>query len=155
MAEEHDTGIKSTASIAGHPIHPMLVPFPIAFLVGLLLTDIGFQMTADPFWARASVWLAGAGLATGLLAAVFGLIDFATIRRARQHPAGWIHAVGNVLAMLVTAINLGLRLGDISTVPHGGLILSAVTTTILVVTGWYGGELAYRHLIGAIGHKRK
>lgn len=153
MPEEHSNGVRSTASILGHPIHPMLVPFPIAFLVALLFTDLAFQGTADPFWARASLWLAGAGLATGLLAAVFGLIDFTTVRRARQHIAGWVHAVGNVAAMLATAINLGLRFGDQSVVPPGGVILSAVTVLILVITGWYGGELAYRHMIGVTGHK--
>lgn len=98
------------------------------------------EETADPFWARVSLWLAGAGLATGLLAAIFGLIDFATLRRARQHLAGWVHAIGNVAAMLATAINLGLRLGDSTVVPPGGLILSALTALILLITGWYGGE---------------
>jgi uncharacterized membrane protein len=74
MATELDR-TESRASIAGHPIHPMLVPFPIAFLVGAFACDIVFASTSDAFWARAALWLAGAGLVMGALAAVFGLVD--------------------------------------------------------------------------------
>ncbi|MBX6368656.1 MAG: hypothetical protein IRZ04_11785, partial [Rhodospirillales bacterium] len=62
----------SRAAIAGHPIHPMLVPFPIAFLVGALVVDLAFASTGDPFWARAGFWLLLAGIVTGAAAAVFG-----------------------------------------------------------------------------------
>lgn len=62
---------RSTALLGGHPIHPMLVPFPIAFLVGALLTDIGYVMWGGK-WAYASTWLIAAGIAAALLAALFG-----------------------------------------------------------------------------------
>ena len=96
---EYATGAPSTAAIAGHPIHPMLVPLPIGFLVGVLLSDLAFWRTGDAFWARASLWLVAAGVVTALLAAVFGLIDFGTIKRARAHTAGWVHLLGNLTAV--------------------------------------------------------
>ena len=82
MSEDLSRGVRSTASIAGHPIHLMLVPFPIAFLVATLATDLVFWGTGDVFWARVSVWLVGAGVVMGGLAAIFGLTGHAQGRRA-------------------------------------------------------------------------
>ena len=65
----------STASIAGHPIHPMLIPFPIAFFVGTFVTDLAFWRTGNEFWATAGLYLLGAGLIMAALAAVAGSID--------------------------------------------------------------------------------
>lgn len=153
MAENHTRGVPSTAAIGGHPIHPMLIPFPIAFLVGALVTDLAFWASFDPFWATASLWLVGAGLVMGVLAGIFGLTDFVTIDRAREHVDGWIHALGNGAALAIAFANLLLRVGSpTAAVLPWGLSLSAVTVAILVVTGWYGGELAYRHMIGVTGH---
>ncbi len=150
---EHTQGVPSTAAIAGHPIHPMLVALPITTLVGALVTDLAYWGTADPFWARASLWLVGTGLATGALAAAVGLVDFWTIERARVHVDGWIHFVGNAVVLLVALGNLALRLpSPAAAILPWGLILSALTAGLLGVTGWYGGELAYRHMIGVTGH---
>ena len=67
---------KSTASIAGHPIHPMLIPFPIAFFVATFVCDLAYWQTANTAWATAATWLLGAGLVMAALAAVAGLTDF-------------------------------------------------------------------------------
>lgn len=151
MTNGYVRGTPSTAAIARHPIHPMLVPFPIAFLVGALGSDLAFSGTADPFWARASLWLVGAGLVMGALAAIFGLIDFLTIRRVRSYKAAWIHFLGNAIALLLALWSLWLRSGDMAAaILSGGLVLSALTVLILLVTGWLGGELAYRYKIGVI-----
>jgi uncharacterized membrane protein len=151
MAADMGKGVRSTASIRGHPIHPMLVPFPIAFLVGTLATDLVFWGTHDAFWARASAWLVGAGVVMGGLAAVFGLIDFLTIERARVGHTGWVHFLGNLLAVILSLASLLLRIGDpAAAVLPGGLILSFIVVGILLVTGWMGGELAYRFKIGVI-----
>lgn len=153
MANEHghESGVTSRASIKGHPIHPMVVPLPIGFLIGVLGADIGYWWTGDPFWARAALWLVGAGFVTGLLAAVFGLTDFISLQRVRQHSEGWIHLVGNAIALLVVLGNFLLRTGaPAEAVLPTGIILSLVTVCILMVTGWYGGELSYRHKIGVM-----
>jgi uncharacterized membrane protein len=151
MPHAHNS-LTSRAAINGHPIHPMLVPFPIAFLVGALASDAAFWWTADPFWARASLWLAGAGLVTGALAAIFGLIDFLAIRHVRSLTAAWVHFLGNGGAMLLTLWSVLHRYGDPAAgVLPLGLILSAVVVATLGITGWLGGELTFRHRVAVIG----
>jgi len=154
--DEYTPGVPSTAAIARHPIHPMLVVFPLAFLVTVLLTDLGYLWTTDPFWARVSLWLIGAGFATGVLAALFGLIDFLTIRRARSHAAGWIHFLGNDTALGLALMNSLVRMDDAAAaVFPWGITLSAVTVALLIITGWYGGKLSYYYKIGVFGDKQK
>jgi uncharacterized membrane protein len=152
---EHSEGVRSTAAMLGHPIHPILVSFPISFLSGALLSDLAYLFLREPFWAQASLWLVAAGVVSGLLAAIFGLTDFLTIRRAR-HATGWIHLIGNLLAVLLSLGSLIIRLGNRegAVVPLG-LALSAIVAGILLVTGWMGGELAFRYKVGVIGTERR
>ena len=148
-----DSGVPSTVTIAGHPLHPPLVVFPVALLVAAAATDIGYWLTRDLFWARGSFWLIGAGLLTGIAAAIIGLLDFTRIGRVRKHTAGWAHMYANVTSLVLTAINLGLRLGDRQeNILFTGLIISVVVATLLGIGGWFGGELIYRHKIGVIGY---
>lgn len=151
---EHPTrGLPSTAAIAGHPLHPMMVPFPIAFLTAALATDVAAMSTRDPFWSRASRLLLGAGIASGLAAGALGAIDYYTIRRAREKPAGRLHAHGNIAALALAGLNLAARTRRAHREPHGmDLALSATTAAVLGVTGWAGGELSYRHMVGVDGH---
>ncbi len=151
-----DSGVPSTVAIAGHPFHPLLVTFPIAFLTAVLATDLGYWLTGDLFWARGSFWLIGAGIVTGLIAAVTGMLDFLRIDRVRQHSAGWIHMVGNVAALSLSLVNFGLRWGSrTDALLPSGIILSAIVATLLGVTGWYGAELIYRHKVAVIGYGSK
>ena len=156
MRPSDHLGVPSTVAVAGHPIHPMLVVFPIGFLVAVLATDLVFWGTNDPFWARASTWLLGAGVVMGVLAAVAGLIEFLTISRVRSLAAGWIHFLGNAAAILLALANLLYRIDEgpgAGVIPFG-LILSAVVVAILLVTGWLGGELVFRHRIGVTTDKK-
>lgn len=154
--EYRDSGVPSTVAIAGHPFHPLLVTFPIAFLTAPLATDLAYWFTQDLFWARASVWLIGAGILTGLLAAVTGLMDFLKIERVRQHNAGWVHMIGNVAAIGLSLINFGLRWNNSTgAIVPTGLVLSLIIATLLGVTGWYGAELVYRHKVAVIGYGPK
>lgn len=148
-----DSGYRSTVAIGGHPLHPLLVTFPIAFLIGAFLTDLVSLFGGDPFWARASAWLIGAGLVMGLVAAVAGLIDFLANQRIRTISIVWVHFLGNALAMLLTAANLYLRLrsGLAPQVGTGQMILSLIVVLIFAVTGWLGGEMVFRHGVGATG----
>ncbi len=150
--EYRDAGITSTVSVAGHPLHPVLIVFPIAFLVAAAGTDIGYWLTSDPFWARASVWLIGSGFAAGILAGITGFLDFTRIKRVRERSAGWLHMGGNVAALVLSLINLLLRLGNAAEpIVFTGLGLSVVVASLLGVTGWFGGELSFRHKVGVIG----
>ncbi len=143
--------MESTASIASHPVHPMLIAFPIAFLVGALMTDVVFWATGAAFWASMSIWLIGAGFVMGIFAGAVGFIDFWTLSAPRETISGWIHAIGNIGVLSLALANLLVRSGD----PQGGVLpwgiaLSAATTVLLAVTTWYGGELTYRHRIGVM-----
>jgi uncharacterized membrane protein len=139
----------STARIAKHPIHPMLVPFPIVCFVGTLLTDIAYWRSADIMWANFSAWLISAGVVLGLLAAIAGLVDFLSNRLVRQQGPAWPHAIGNVIALVLAFVNMLIHTRDgwTSVVPWG-LTLSAATVLVLLFTGWMGWSLVYRHRVG-------
>lgn len=154
--ETRDSGVESTVAIAGHPLHPVIVTFPIAFLVGALGTDVGYWLTSDPFWARASLWLVGVGLAGGLLAAITGMSDFIKIGRVRERTAGWAHMILNVLVLGLTLVNLILRWNDpVDAILPWGLAISVVVGALLGASGWFGGELVYRHKVSVIGYGSK
>jgi uncharacterized membrane protein len=144
-----DSNPRSTARLLGHPIHPMLVPFPIAFFIGAFLADLGFLKTGGAFWAEAASWLLGAGLVGAALAAAAGLTDFAGDRRIRALGAAWVHMLGNVTVVAIEAVNLWLRLGDpAAALPSPGAYLSGAAFLLLGLTGWMGGELVFRHRVG-------
>ena len=145
------TGITSSVAIAGHPIHPIIVIFPVAFLSGAAGADIGYWLTGDFFWARVSLWLIGLGALGGILAALIGFADFWRVPRVRQRRAGWAHMALNVTALLLTLVNFGLRLGNPGFIVPIGALISLVVATLLAVGGWYGGELTFRHKVGVIG----
>ena len=142
--------LRSTAQIAGHPIHPMLVPFPIVCFIGTLVTDIAYWRSAQMMWADFSAWLLTIGLVMGALAAIAGLTDFLGNRLIRAQAPAWPHMVGNIVAMLLALMNAFVHTRDAwtSVVPLG-LILSLLTVLILPVTGWLGWALVYRHGVGA------
>jgi uncharacterized membrane protein len=142
---------RSTARVAGHPIHPMLVPIPIACFVGTLLTDLAYWRSANLQWAVTSSWLLTVGLVVALFAVIAGFVDFLGDRRIRALRAVWIHAGGNAVALVLAIFNAFVhsRDGYTSVVP-AGLILSGLTVLILLVTGWMGWELVYRHRVGVL-----
>jgi uncharacterized membrane protein len=92
-------GIHSTARIARHPIHPMLVPFPIICFVGTLLSDVAYWRTGEMMWADFSAWLVTVGVIMGVLAGIAGIIDFFGNRLIRAQAAAWLHALGNVVVL--------------------------------------------------------
>jgi uncharacterized membrane protein len=141
---------RSTATIGGHPIHPMIVPFPIALLVGTLICDLAFWRTLGDGWAVAAMWMLGAGIVTALLAAVFGFIDFFGSDRIRALNDAWLHMIGNLTAVVLSAVSFYLRYryGAAAGVMPWGLAISAVVFFLLLFNGWKGGELVYRHGVG-------
>ncbi len=141
---------RSTASIFGHPIHPMIVPFPIAFFFGAFVTDIVYVRTENLFWQYFSIWLISAGLAMGALAAIVGFIDYFGDRRVRALRPATPHMLLNVMVMITAFINAFVhsRDGWTAVVPEG-IILSGVVVLLLMVSAWLGGSLAYRHGVGS------
>lgn len=151
MGRYHRHGVESTAAIAGHPLHHMLIVFPVAFLIGAFATDIALSATGNPFWAEASYWLLIAGIVTAVVAAVPGMIDFATIDRVRRLWISWTHMFANLVVVGVALVNVGVRLDDpVASAQEWGIWLSGLQTLLLLFSGWLGGEMAYRYRIGAI-----
>lgn len=133
-------------TIAGVPLHAMLVPFPIACFTGALLTDIAYLNTAEIQWANFSAWLLAFGVFTGGIAAVGGMIDLFA-QKAPKPVIAWAHMGGNIGLLIIALINnfVHARDGWTSVVPTG-IILSAVTVAIMMVTGFLGHKLAYSHV---------
>ena len=137
--------VPPAAIIVRRPIHPMLIPFPIACFVGTLLTDLAYWGTAEMMWADFSAWLVSAGLILGILAAIAGIFDFVSRRAARAPGLAWPHALGTIVVLALAVLNTMVHSRDAwtSVVPLG-LILSAATVLIMLVTGWLGWTPAQR-----------
>jgi uncharacterized membrane protein len=139
---------RSTAQIAGHPLHPMVIPFPIAFFVSVFACYIALKSGGNPGWATAALWLLGAGLIMAALAAVLGLIEFFGEARIRELNDAWWHAGINVLAVLISLYNFYIRYAEPTAAGTKGLIVSLIVVCLLLVSGWKGWEMVYRHHVG-------
>jgi uncharacterized membrane protein len=139
---------RSTAKIADHPIHPMLVPFPIVCFIGAFVTDVVYTRNGDAGWATASNWLLIVGLVTAALAAVAGLTDFLGDDRVRRLGDAVKHMIANVTAVVLEVVNLILRLRDPTFIDSTGVYISGLVVLILLYSGWKGGNLVYRHGVG-------
>ena len=140
---------RSTAAIGGHPIHAMLVPIPIVCFVGTFITDLVYAKTAEMQWANMSAWMLTVGLIVAAFAVLAGLIDFLGDRRIRALRPAWIHGVGNAVALVLAIINAFIHSRDAYTsVVPAGVTLSGLVVLILLITGWNGWEMVYRHGVG-------
>ncbi|AJD49387.1 hypothetical protein S7S_14875 [Isoalcanivorax pacificus W11-5] len=143
--------IPSRMAIGGHPLHPMLIHFPVAALLALVGTDTGYLLTEDPFWSRAGVWLAGVGAAGGWFSGIVGLIDLVSVRPIRRLVTAWCHALVAVMLLSLASFNWLLR---ISTDDHGavimpaGLVLTLLSAALTAAAGLLGGRLVYEHAVG-------
>ena len=137
---------RPTAAIGGVPIHAMLVPFPIVCFTGAMLADIVYSNSPQVQWTNFAQWLLAVGFIVGLIAAIFGLIDFLAAGRTR--PAiGWFHLGGNAIVLVLALFNnlVHSRDGWTGVVPTG-LTLSVITFLLMLVTGFLGWRMAYRHV---------
>ncbi len=141
--------MESRAKLLGHPIHPMLIPFPL----GLLGTAVAFDLI-DAFgggdgFGRAADYMIVAGIIAGLAAAVFGAIDwFAIPAGTRAKRVGVAHGLGNVLVVALFAVAWLLRRDDPADPGSASLVLEIVALLVALVTGWLGGELVDRLGVG-------
>lgn len=141
--------ISSKMSIAGHPIHPMLIHFPVAALLGLIGTDLAYVLTGDYFWARAGIWLVGVGVIGGWVSGTVGLLDLLIVAKIRRLITAWCHAILAVMLLSLATLNWLLRIGqaDAAIMPWG-LYLSLVCGATIALTSLLGGQLVYDHAIG-------
>lgn len=150
MAQNELMGIATTAKIGKHPVHPMLIAFPIAFFLATLAGDLTFWLSEDRLAADIAFWSLGAGILTAALAAVAGLIDFAGNARIRALSHAWQHMIGNVIVVVLAVISFWIRYryGAADAILPWGLTLSLVIALLLGFTGWRGGDLVYLHRVG-------
>lgn len=142
----------SKASIGGHPVHPILIPFPIALWSTSFATDLAFYFFRNSSLILISKFMLAAGCLGAVAAAVPGIIDWLSIKDPGvKRIANW-HARLNIIALIVFAISLYLRL---STGAHWvnyslriPVLLSFLGVILISISGWLGGELAYKHGVG-------
>ncbi|HEV7784605.1 MAG TPA: DUF2231 domain-containing protein [Thermoanaerobaculia bacterium] len=141
--------MQARARLFGHPIHQMLIVFPLGLLGTSLVFDILHLATGGEQWAMVSYSMIAAGILSGLLAAPFGVIDWLAVPGGtRANRIGLLHGGGNVVVLLLFVLSWFLR-RDAPTAPGGLEIgLSLVGVLLALVTGWLGGELVDRLGIG-------
>ena len=134
-----------TASIAKHPIHAMLVPFPIGLWVFSLVADlIAMSRWGNPSWTDAARYTMAGGIVGAALAAAAGLVDFFTLKGATVRRLGVAHLTLNVVILAIFIVNFLLRTsGQASSAVT--VSMSVVAVLLLGASGWLGGELVYVH----------
>lgn len=138
--------MESRAKFLGHPIHPVLIVFPLGLLAAAVVFDIIHLIGGSLMAAAVAYYNIAAGILGGLLAAVFGLRDWVAIPgETRAKRVGMWHGLGNVVVLLLFAASWWLRRGAPDHAPGGlAFILALAGVGLALVTGWLGGELVYR-----------
>ena len=139
--------MKTPASIKGHPLHAILVAFPIGLLVFSLVCDLLLVAgLGGGDWAVVARCTLAAGIVTALLAALPGFVDYLSLSGRPRRIATW-HMLLNLTVVGVFTVDFLLRL---RTDPYDKVpvAFSAIGVALLAVSGWLGGELVYRHGVG-------
>ena len=143
----------SKASFLGHPIHPILIPFPLALWTTSFAVDVIFYFYRNFSLQTISKFLLAAGCLGAVAAAIPGIIDWLSIKDKQvKNVANW-HARLNVIALIVFAISLYLRMraGGARMVGYGmeiPFLLSFLGVILISISGWLGGELSFKYGVG-------
>jgi uncharacterized membrane protein len=141
--------MESRAKLFGHPIHQMLIVFPLGLLATALLFDVVQLITGNGFWSELSYWMIAAGVVSGLIAAPFGLVDWLAIPwRTRAKQIGAVHGAGNVLVVALYGISWLMRMGSPAAPETPALVMAFLGGGLALITGWLGGELVNRLAVG-------
>jgi uncharacterized membrane protein len=138
-----------SVKLLGHPIHPMLIVFPLGLLGGAVIFDVVTLVTHNGAWMGAAYYMIPAGIAGGLAAALFGFADWLGIpagTRAKQ--VGLVHGVGNVVVVALFFASFMMRRHDPMAPGRSALLPSFIGLALALVTGWLGGELVDRLGVG-------
>lgn len=137
------------ASIRNHPIHPMLIVFPIGLLVFSLVCDIiyhaGFR---NPMWKALAFYTIAGGIIGALLAAIPGFIDYLSITDRRVKRIATTHMALNLVVVALFIFNLGIRYNASPDSEIVGVVLSVIAISFMAISGWLGGTLVYEHHMG-------
>ncbi len=142
--------MESKIKLFGHPVHPMLIVYPVGLFSVAVLFDILFLVLGNPALPTVSFYVIAAGVVGGLLAAIFGFIDWLALpNNSRAKRIGGWHGLGNFVIVVLFAVSWLIRRGDANLVPNGtALLLSFVGLGMALITAWIGGELVYRLGVG-------
>lgn len=141
--------MEAKAKLLGHPIHQMLIVFPLGLLGTSLVFDAVHLFTGSGRWADIAFWMIASGIIGGLIAAVFGLIDYLAIPRGtRARSIGAVHGIGNVIVIGLFGASWLLRYDAPGDPGILAVVLSAIGVGLALVTGWLGGELVDRLGVG-------
>lgn len=138
--------MSTRVTIAGHPIHPMLVTIPIGLWVFSLICDFAYLGTDDARWAVTAYFTLGGGIVGALIAAAPGLLDLLGLRDPRAVRIGTYHLVLNLAIVAVQAWSFWLRMQDGGYPDVLPRAISIVAVVALVISGWLGGHLV--HVLG-------
>lgn len=142
--------METRIKLFGHPIHPMLIVLPLGLFAVAVVFDILYLVTGNEDLATAAYWNVTVGIVGGLLAAVFGVIDWWAIpRETRARQVGLWHGVGNVVIVGLFVVSWLLRQPDPAYAPDLVPFVPALLGVVLaLVTAWLGGEMVYRLRVG-------
>jgi len=141
--------MESKAKLFGHPAHPVLVVFPLALLATSLIFDIIHWITGTGYFSGVAFWTMTVGIIGGLLAAIFGFIDWAAIPQGtRAKSIGQLHGIGNAIVLVLFIISWIIRSYSPNTPSVFAYILSVIGVIIALGTAWLGGELVDRLGVG-------
>ena len=137
--------MESKAKIFGHAIHPILIVYPLGLLSAAVVFDVIYLVTGNPTWTTVSFWMIAAGIVGGLLAAVFGLIDYLNIPSGtRAARIGLLHGLTNVFVMILFVASWLLRRNSPEVPSTAAFALSFIGVAAAFLGGWLGGELVER-----------
>lgn len=141
--------MESRAKLLGHPIHQMLIVFPLGLLAMAVIFDILAIWMQQAQFAEVAYWMIAAGVISGLVAAPFGTIDWLAIPSGtRAKRIGAVHGLGNVVVVALFGLSWLLRTDAPATPGTFALLLSFAGGLLALVTGWLGGELVDRLAVG-------
>lgn len=142
--------MESRAKLLGHPIHPMLIVLPLGLLIMAVVCDLIYLVTDRQMFATVAYWNIAGGIVSGLLAAVFGAIDWLAIPSGTRAKAiGLYHGVANVIVVVLFGLSLWMRTDNVAYIPDTMAFAIGVVGLLLgAVSGWLGGELVDRLGVG-------
>jgi uncharacterized membrane protein len=141
--------MEAKAKLLGHPIHQMLIVFPLGLFLTAIIFDIVHLLGGGLRWAEVSYWMIGTGVIGGLLSAPFGLIDWLGIPAGtRAKRIGALHGIGNVILVVLFAASWFVRRGNPTSPGGGAYVLSFAGIALGGITAWLGGEMVNRLGIG-------
>jgi uncharacterized membrane protein len=141
--------MEAKAKLFGHPVHQMLIVLPLGVLAMSLFFDVIALVTGEAKLHEAAFYMIAAGVISGLVAAVFGLIDFLAVPAGtRAKRIGAMHGIGNVIVVLLFAVGWFIRRDEPARPETVAIALSAAAAGLAIVTGWLGGELVGRLGVG-------